>query len=754
MQRNLILFSILLIVVVIIFPAASQADEGNQKSETLAPHASAGVANRKSQIGNYCIECHTATPAHALDWARPVEWARDIPCATLRKAYEDIFQLDALTGAFANANAELRAQMTDTSALEKRFNAKRVVALNPQSNDLVALSAFSSYERAARFQMNKSYAALNETRVERGRLVILIAALSATLILLIGMVFAWRHTLKGNGIARRSRAFLPLTIFVMVGVFVAFALPIFAFAPPLPTPTEEETERQAASDQATRVSDAATRLSAQAWTLAQIGAQWHAFDKTQATVALDDARQIARAKEIQGLAYWGQTQAVRESAVAWNVSTQDLARVRADAIVYTAASPWHYRAMAFEWINVDKFKAIELLELGLANLHTERPTSNLQSDLELRAIAVTYGQFDKAKAHELVAQIDDPFVRAWGWRELGVFDRATEAARAVSSHYDRAWALREIARASDNPALLNEALDAVARIDSSDTQAYALADIAIVWAAKDAAKGWEIASKISAVNPEARVYVWRGIGNALANTDATRSKDAFGNGFTEAKKVSNPYRSEKLTAALLIDYARFNPSVALDSVLQIGDPILRDQVYLGVMPLVAAENRDKAINVAGRIASPALRVRALTEIGKVALKTGDKAQAAKNFQDAFALADKVEGTFVLRDLAIAWAETDAPAALAVVDKLEDNADKTAALQVIALQLAKTDKSASAQTFDRAINVAKSMRVFGDSFAAARALASLGSAYASVDAARANAAFALALDIAKKVNVKY
>ena len=743
MKRDLFLFGVLLIVGVIVFPAASQADEENQKSP---------ITNQKSIIGNYCLECHTATPTHALDWARPVEWARDIPCATLRKAYEDIFQLDALTGAFANANAELRAQMTDTAALEKRFNAKRVVALKLQSSDLVALSAFSSYERAARFQMNKAYAALNETRVERGRLVILIAALLATLVLLIGIVRAWRHTLKGNGIARRSRAFLPLTIFAMVGVFVAFALPIFAFAPPLPTPTEEETERQAASDQASRVSEAGTRLSAQAWTLAQIGAQWHALDKTQATAALDDARQIARAKEIQGLAYWGQTQAVRESAVAWNVSTQDLARSRTDAIVYTAASPWHYRAMAFEWINVDKSRAMEFLERGISNLQLQ--TSNLQSDLELRAIAVTYGQFDKAKAHELVAQIDDPFVRAWGWRELGVFERATEAARAVSSHYDRAWALREIARASDNPALLNEALDAVARIDSSDTQAYALADIAIVWAAKDAAKGWEIASKIGAANPEARVYAWRGIGNALANLDATRSKDAFGNGFAEAKKVSNPYRSEKLTAALLIDYARFNPSVTLDSVLQIGDPILRDQVYLGVMPLVAAENRDKAINVAGRIASPALRVRALIEIGKVALQAGDKTQAAKSFQDAFALADKVEGAFVLRDLAIAWAETDAPAALAVVDKLEDNADKTAALQVIALQLAKTDKSAAAQTFDRALNVAKSMRVLGDSFAAARALASLGSAYASVDAARANAAFALALDIAKKVNVKY
>ncbi len=108
----------------------------------------------------------------------------------------------------------------------------------------------------------------------------------------------------------------------------------------------------------------------------------------------------------------------------------------------------------------------------------------------------------------------------------------------------------------------------------------------------------------------------------------------------------------------------------------------------------------------------------------------------------------------MRDLAIAWAEIDAPAALNVVDKLEDNSDKAAVLQVIAMQLAKMDKVASAQVFDRAMNVAKSIRVLGDSFAAARMLASLASSYASVDSARANTAFALALDVAKKVNVKY
>jgi hypothetical protein len=724
MNFRLRLFSILLALIVIGVPV-SVSGESQSKIE-----------NPKSQIGNYCVECHTTSWANALDWARPVEWARDIPCNTLRKTYEDIFQYDSLVGAFANANAELRAQMVDTSAYEKRFNAKRLAALKPMQDDLVSLAAFSNAERAARFQMNKSYAALNETRVARGQSVMLIAALVGTLVLVVGIALAWRHTLKGKGVAVRSSTFVPLTILAMAIVFAIFALPIFAYSPPLPDATEEETLRQTASDQAARVSEMATRLSAQSWTLARIGAQWSVLNKAQGASALNDARQAAREKEIQSLAYWGQTQQLRESAVAWNHSTQDLATYRAEAMDYSASSAWQYRAMASEWINLDKAKAIELLEMGLAHAN----------DLEVRAIAVTYGQLDKAKANELVARIGDPMIRAWGWRELGAFDKATEAARQISANYDRAWALREIARASRNTALLDEALAAIAKLDRTDSKAYATADVVMVMAMLDVNKARDLAQKLDAAYPEARAYAWRGIGGALIGKDNAGAQQAFDLGLAEAKKISNRFLSEKIFAALLIDKALVNPGVA-SQVPQISDVLLRDQVYVAIASRVS-------VDVTKQIASPAMRVLAFTQIGKASAQAGDKVKAQTNFKAAFDLADQLEDTWVLRDLAMAWAEVDSQSALAVVDKLEDNVSKTQVLQVIVRQLGKTDKAASAQAFDRALNVAKSIRVLGDSFASARALASLGASYAATDAARANQAFALALDVAKKVNVKY
>lgn len=715
-------------------------------------NSQSAIPNSQFAIGNYCLECHTAVPAHSLDALRPVEWARDIPCATLRKAYEGVWQTDTLVAAFQNAQNDVRTVGIDTSAQAKRINAQRVITERFTRDNDISLAAITNRYQTARFQMNKAYAAMNDARAERDRAFILIAVALATIFIVSGIFLGWRNTLKGKGKTANPRAAWALAAVGMIVVFILFANPLFAFAPPLPTPTEEETARQTAVDQATRVSDAVARFSAQSWVLGRIGAQWNATDKPQANAAYTDALQAARDQSANLAAYWGQTQAVRENAVTWNAATQDLAVFRADKIESAAQQSWEYRAIANEWLAIDKAKATDALQLALATLNTHPSTSlrpaqdatrNTQYDLELRAIAVTYAKLDTAKANELIAQVQDPFLRAWGLREMGQHDKAAQAARQVQSAYDRAWALREIARASGNVAPLNDALDAATKIENAESRAYALADIAIVWAAKDSAKANEIIEKIPAVYPDARVMALRGV--ARATTDANRAKELFTRALADAKKVDSAYTTEKLTAAIAADLARVDAAGALDVASKLNDAILRDQAYRDI---AIATN---ASDVAAKIATPTFRAQALTALGAQA---SDKTQAAKYFQDAFALADKVDDLTALRGLAIAWAALDTRAALAVVDKLEDASDKVAALQAIALELAKTDKQQSAEVFDRAVNVAKSVRVRGESFASARALASLASAYAAIDAARANQAFAAALESAKRVNVKY
>lgn len=710
-----------------------------------APSTPNTVPSARYGIGNYCLECHTTTPARALDVLRPVEWARDIPCDTLRKAYEGVWQTDTLVAAFQNAQNDVRAFGMDTSAPAKRINAQRVIADRFEREQAISLATITNRYQAARFQMNKAYAAMNEARAERDRMFILIAVALATLFVLSGIVIGWRNTKRAgtSGKSPTPRTAYALAIVGMLIVFVLFASPLFAFAPPLPTPTEEETERQTAVDQATRVSDAIARASVQAWVLGHIGAQWNATDKTQANNAYTDALTAARDKQANASAYWGQLQALRESAATWNTATQDLAVYRADKIETAARQAWHYRAIANDWLVVDKAKATDALNLALASLNTQYVTRNTQYDLELRALAVTYAKLDTTKANELMTQVRDPFLRAWGWREMGQFDKATQAAREVKSPYDRAWALRQIARASGNVALLNDALDAANKIENAETRAYALADIAVVWGAKDDAKAREIIAKIPDAYPEARALALRDAGRATSDTN--RAKEFFTRALDEAQKIGDAYKTTKFTAALAADFARVDVNRALDFAAKLNDDVLRAQAYRDIA--IALNSND----VAAKITVPSFRVQALTALGA---KATDKAQAAKYFQDAFALADKVEDVAVLRDLAIAWAALDAKAALAVVDKLEDASDKVAALQVIAVELAKTDKKQSADVFDRAVSLAKAVRVRGESFAAARALASLAASYATIDAARSNQAFTAALESAKRVNVKY
>jgi len=718
------------------------------------------TSNLQTPIGNYCLECHTAVPVRPLDAVRPIEWARDIPCDTLRKAYEGIWQTDTLVAAFQNSASDVRGVGIDTSAQMRRINTQRVIVERFSRDEVVSLAAISNQYQTARFQMNKAYVAMSDARATRDRVYILVAVSLATAFVVVGIFLGWRNTFRGKGKAVHPRAAWVSTAIGMIIVFILFANPLFAFAPPLPTPTAEETERQAAVDQATRVSDAVARFSAQSWVLGRIGAQWHAVDKTQANAVYADALQAARDKDANLTAYWGQLQTVRESAVTWNAATQDLAVFRADKIETAALQSWQYRAMANEWLAVDKAKATEALQLALDTIaisqmpisNLQSPISNLQRDLELRAIAVTYAKLDAAKSSELIAQVQDPFLRAWGWREMGQFDKAIQAARQVQSPYDRAWALREIARASGNLAPLNDALDAANKIENAETRAYAFADIAIVWAAKDDAKANEIIEKIVAAYPEARVIALEGAGAAA--TDANRAKEFFARALTEAKKADDVYTTEKLTAAICADLARVDAAGALDIASKLTDVIFRDQAYRDIAILFSASDRAKAADVAAKIASPSFRVQALTAIGAASAKANDKTQAAKFFQDAFALTERLEETYPLRDLAIAWLAVDAQAALAVVDRLEDPADKVAALQTIALALALSDKKQSAEAFDRAVNVAKSLRVRGESFAAAGALTSLASSYAMIDATRGNQTFTLAIESAKRVNVKY
>jgi hypothetical protein len=122
--------------------------------------------------------------------------------------------------------------------------------------------------------------------------------------------------------------------------------------------------------------------------------------------------------------------------------------------------------------------------------------------------------------------------------------------------------------------------------------------------------------------------------------------------------------------------------------------------------------------------------------------------ALGQYQAAFEAAEGLSDTYPLRALAVAWAETDPQAALAVVDLMDREADKAEALRAIAI--ATGDEA----HFERALSLALAARVRGDALAPAEASLDLAKAFASIDKTKSEAAFAQAYQVAERISTRY
>jgi hypothetical protein len=666
---------------------------------------------------------------------RPVAWARELPCPTLRKVYEEDYQTDTLVSAIQNASGQLRGQGFDVSTQEKRLTARRVTASRLAESESVSLAAISAQGKAIRFQLNKVYAALQDVRAERQRLIVLGWAAAATVFVLIAIALGWRNSLKGQGRRAHSRASLAWTGLTAALVFVLFASPLFSVAPPETPSTEEEAERQAAVDQAARVTDAADHLSAQGWVLGSMAAQRSVLDADQSAAVLAAAIQASTTKGSNSLAYWGQTQAVRESAAAWRESTLDLADYASRRVEAAAGQSWELRAVAAIWVDVDKARSLQLLETALSQ--ARRNPDPYYRDLGIRSVAVVWARLDPARGETLLDEVADPMLRAWGLREIGAHVRAAEVARRIDDPYDRAWALREIARVAPAPTagpLFAEAVDAASKVENAEARSYALADIAGDWSAVDSSRALQVLASIDAGHPTARTL-------ALHRLAATlKSRELFIRALAEAAEIGEPYATAKWSGRIVADYAQVDPTAAVEAAGRIGDAFFRDLAYRDIVRVLATRDAALARSVAAKITSPGLRVQSLA--------------AAGSYQEALTLVDQVEDTHCLRELGIGLAATDPKAALVLVDKMDDNGDRAAVLLSVAVATGQSDPAQSAAAFERAVREAKAIRVRGEPFAAARALSGVAQAYAPLNKVAATEALSLAVDLAKKVNVKY
>ena len=366
---------------------------------------------------------------------------------------------------------------------------------------------------------------------------------------------------------------------------------------------------------------------------------------------------------------------------------------------------WGLRLAASEWIAIDPARAAEILDQAI---EIAQESVGIYHDLDLRAIAVTYAMLDVQKGVDLAGQVSDPAMRAWGLREIAaltgqdaLYNQAAQAAGLIEDPVQRARALREIALQSGETALFAEALAALEQTTGA-AQAYGLSELAA--AAQDGA----IIERIPAAYPAAR---------ALALVHLSQFEQAW----ETAILISDPY--EHAHAEAFIATAWQNA----DAAREIDLPLLRDRALRDITTQTGNSS------LANEIQSVYYKVQALTRLGQ--------------YQAAWEAASQPGDKYPLVALALAWSASDPQSALAIVEKMDREADKAQALRAVALA---TNDPAD---FERALGMALAARVRNDPLAPVRASLDLGIAFLPIDAAKAQMAFEQAYQAALRIATK-
>ena len=672
-----------------------------------AAEADPDPAALEIQPGNYCTSCHLPEDARlegASGWAGGIEQAQTSPCPAALRIQEELLYTEQLL----LAADRLRESLPDSPAAERidaQLNAGREGYSRLLDMPLHSLGAFTAEAQTLRFQIAKSYAALNSLLDGQKKLALLVGAALVTLALVISFVMGLRLTRKAvaGSVRRPVRGYLAPAALV-VAVFAFFALPIFRVpAAVTETPSLEEQAVQTELDEAGRAAEAANRASGRAWMLARVGAAWQESGLQSSAPPLAEALEAASELRLNTGALWGQAQAAQEisAGVAINEEKSLITAARLQAERNRA---WSLALIANEWIELDPARAATILEEAL---RTAEGAEGIYRDLDLRLIAVYWSKFDPQQAVAVVNRVRDHGVRSWGLREIAttsgdaaLYREAAEAAVKVWDPLARARLLREIDAAAEDESLFEAALEALQEVPDGAGLAFELAELAGASGHADLLEG------VVADYPQAL---------ALGFFRLEQYEQAW----EAAGKILNPYERGKAQAAIAAAWG------SSDQAYTIENTVYRDRALLALVRQDAA--------LAADLTLPYYRVQAFTALG--------------DLETAWTVSELVQDAYPLVGLAQVLAVSDPGRALEVMERMDREAEKAEALWAIA---AATGDEA---LFERALGMALAARVRGDALNPVEASLKLALTFAEQEPDWAEAAFLQAYEAAERISVK-
>ena len=655
--------------------------------------------------GNYCVSCHLADDPRlttVTEWKGGIGREVNSPCPASTAIHEELYYTERLLLMIDRAQVTVGTLPEKTQSRLDGYTQRYSRMLD---TPVTSLDAFVSEAQTARYQMNKAYATLNQmAQAEKQRTVLIYAAV-ITLIVLGSLAWGLYNTraIKA-GTVSKSWATFWRAMFV-VAVFVFFALPIFRLpAVEMEMTTEEQQEAQATLDTAQRAADAADRAQARAWMLARVGTAWNETDTTQAQTLLEESLAALETARENETALWGQSLAVQEVTVGTKIEMESADLIASD-LNAARGRAWALPLIAVEWNKIDPVKAAALLSVEQESLEKQ---NSLYRDLQLRGLALAWAKVEATKAAPTAAQIVDPSLRAWTYRDLAglvynqtLFDQAAKAAREIEDSALRARALGEIGMASGDSALFDEALSALDNLNGAKL-AYALSDLAVV--SGDTA----LIEKIDPAYPDARASALLRLGE-------------FKSAWEASADIADPYERAHAQAAIAPVWKDANAAK------QISIPLYRDLALRDVI----RKTGDQALIFS--ISSAYYQAQALTMVG--------------HYEAASQLAGDLGDPYPLIKVAVALAESNQETALALVDEIDREADKAIVLQAVAVA------SQDQELIERAQGMALAARVRGDSLAPAQALFDLADALWTLDTTSAETVLAQAYEAAQRITTK-
>ena len=535
------------------------------------------------------------------------------------------------------------------------------------------------------------------------------------------------------------------------------------------TQTGEQDAAKEIVDTATKLAEKQQRAIGRAWAMGQVATAWAAIDPTAARQAVAESIRAAEEAATGGDEQLSIAADLREQSAAWEPTEWRSAIALAERIERNASRAWVLRAIAGELAEADPARASSLLATAL-EIARDNPLPQYRAADE-STVALELARLNPADALRAAAEIADPAAKARALREIAqqasetdaaraepILEEAVSAAREISDHYDRAWALRECAVVSGMDAsqardLLAEAEDAARQIAEVEPLAYALSDIAVAWAELDFDQALAVAGRIGDADPEARVAALVGIAEArISASDPEGARTALERALQENEGVLDVYERARAVNVIVTDMAAVDPERAVELAREIEDPYLQAEALRFLAVATADEKPEEAVSLAEEIEPLSVRVEALVAIGQE-LADVDQEKAVDIFTKALSEAGELKDTYPLRLLASAWAPLEPAKALEVADKVEDDPDRVVALTDVALAMLETDPAQAHVLFEEAYAIAQKVKSDEDPFATATVLLDLAAAWLPVDKAEAADVYAAAFDAAAAVPVE-